>query len=83
MIRKPKPRVTAETPSGSMKRASSPPRIRRSARNRDRRVTTMATSSPIDSDIQVASKAVRSEMARASVTGTSSACPWPVVVRAR
>ncbi len=73
VMRKPKPRVTAETPSGSMKKPSRTPRTRRSARDRERRVTTRATRPPRSRAIQVASTAVRNEVTKASVTGTSSA----------
>ena len=83
MIRKPKPSVTAETPSGSMKKPSSVLRSRRSPRVSDRRLTTTAISPPSSSDIQVASTAVRSEVTSASVTGTSSALPSPTVVSRR
>ena len=58
-------------------------RTRRSAVERERRVATTATARPSSSDIQVASKAVRSEVTSASVTGASSACCSPVVARAR
>ena len=68
-MRKPKPTVTAETPSGSMNTASSPDRTRCSGRECDRRVTTTATRSPTPTDIQVASTAVRSEVTSACVTG--------------
>ena len=58
-------------------------RTRRSAVDRERRVAMTATVSPSSSDIQVASTAVRSEVASASVTGTTSACCSPVVPSAR
>ena len=82
-MRKPKPSVTAETPSGSMKTPSRTVRTRRSALDRERRVATTATVRPSSSDIQVASTAVRSDVASASVTGTTSACCSPVEPSAR
>jgi hypothetical protein len=63
-----------------MKKPSSPPRTRRSARERERRVTRNATSRPSDSAIHVASTAVRREVTSAAVTGTRSAWFDPVVV---
>jgi hypothetical protein len=82
-MRNPKPSVTAETPSGSMKNASSTDRSRRSATPWLRRVTITATVTPISSAIQVASTAVRNEVSSASVTGTSRAPRSPGVDRAR
>ena len=82
-MRKPKPIVTALTPSGSMKRRSNDPRTRRSTRVRDLRVTSSDTARPISSAIHVASTAIRSDVTRASVTGTSRAWSSPVVVRRR
>ncbi len=81
--RKPKPSVTADTPSGSMKNASRVPRSRRSALPSERRLTTTAISPPSSSDIQVASTAVRRLVTSASVAGTSSALPSPTVVSLR
>ena len=83
VMRKPKPSVTALTPSGSMKKPSSAVRTRRSRTECERRVTTAATRSPVSSAIQVASTAVRRLVASAAVTGTSSAWLSPTVVRAR
>ena len=50
-MRNPKPRVTADTPSGSMKTPSRTTRARRPSRLRVRRVTTNATRTPSSSDI--------------------------------
>lgn len=66
-----------------MKSPSSSPRTRRSVRLCERRLTTIATSTPSVSDIQVASTATRSDVTSAWVTGTSSACREPSVVSAR
>ncbi|CPU65437.1 Uncharacterised protein [Mycobacteroides abscessus] len=81
VTRKPKPTVTAETPSGSMNTESSTEIARRPPRERGRRDTTSATRPPITTASTVASAAVRSELPAASHTVTDSALRPPVVPR--
>ena len=81
VMRKPKPTVTAETPSGSMKTESSRTTPRRSHGERGRRETTRLTAVPIASAITAAAAATRSELPAACHTVTSRALRPPVVDR--
>ena len=78
VIRKPKPTVTAETPSGSMKTPSRTP-VQRPVP----RVRTNATIVPSSIAIAAATTANSSELSSPSTAGTSSALRWPVVPSAR
>ena len=80
-MRKPKPTVTADTPSGSMKAASSPMTARASARLRGRRETTRHTATPSVRAMTAAATATATEFAAASHTVTSRALRPPVVPR--
>ena len=81
VMRKPKPTVTAETPSGSMKAASSPAMTRASARLRGRRETTRHTATPRLRAMAAAATATDTELAAASHTVTSRALRPPVEPR--
>ena len=65
-IRKPKPTVTAETPSGSISRASKP----RTSRPASLRARAAAARPPITTAMAVAARAYRRELPIASIGGT-------------
>ena len=81
VMRKPKPTVTALTPSGSMKAESRTATPQRRRRERGRRETTRETAVPITRARPAATTATRSELPAASHTVTSRALRPPVVPR--